>query len=132
MKNNRSQLPLFIFSRWVMNVGVRMIYPFLAVFGRGLGVSVADMSMVVMSKSLVAGVTPVVTSLADYKGRKTGLLIGAALFTGGIGTILLWQQFAGFSWASGVSSLELLSLAPHCRHTLGIPCPMSAVAGPLG
>ena len=54
----RYQLFIFTVIRTVLNTSHRMIYPFLAVFARGLGVEISVVSGVVASRSLVAAVTP--------------------------------------------------------------------------
>ena len=75
------QIPAFTVVRAIFNTLYRMIYPFLAIFARGLGVDLTTMSLAVTARSLVGTLNPLAASVADRRGRKFGMLLGAALFT---------------------------------------------------
>jgi len=74
------QIASFVFTRWVVNIQVRMFYPFLAVFARGLGISLADISLAVMARGFVGATMPFLAPLADRYGRRVGILLGLGLF----------------------------------------------------
>jgi predicted MFS family arabinose efflux permease len=76
-----------MFIRTVFNTMHRMVYPFLAVFARGLGVDLTTFSFVITARSLVGAIGPVFAPIADQRGRKFGMLAGAILFAAGMGLV---------------------------------------------
>src|SRR5512142_1451475 len=93
----RFQLLIFMVLRLVFNTMHRMVYPFLAVFARGLGVDVAQVSLVVTARSLVGMFAPAFGSVADQRGRRFGLLLAAFLFVAGMGIVAIAPSFMTFS-----------------------------------
>ncbi|HRQ31664.1 MAG TPA: hypothetical protein PLM89_01015, partial [Anaerolineales bacterium] len=63
-----------MFLRTIFNSAYRIVYPFLTVFARGLGVELTTLSLVVAGRSLVGAFVPVVGTLADRHGRLGPLL----------------------------------------------------------
>jgi predicted MFS family arabinose efflux permease len=53
------QAILFAFTRMVLNTNTRMFYPFLAVFARGLGVDIAEISIAISARSFVGDFEPI-------------------------------------------------------------------------
>jgi len=90
------QTTSFALIRVVLNTMHRMVYPFLDVFARGLGVSLSAISMAVTARQLVGVAGPFIASVADSHGRKTGMLLGLLLFTAGASLVLLWPTFPAF------------------------------------
>jgi hypothetical protein len=84
----RFQLLIFMVLRTILNTMHRMVYPFLAVFARGLGVDVATLSLVVMARSFFGIFAPMLGSIADQRGRRFGMLLGGACSSPAWG---LWQ-----------------------------------------
>jgi len=95
----RFQLFVFMFLRTILNTMHRMVYPFLAVFARGLGVEITTLSYVVTARSFFGMFSPVLGSIADHRGRKFGMLAGASLFTVGMGAVVLSPSFITFTVA---------------------------------
>jgi len=95
----RFQLVIFMFLRTILNTMHRMVYPFLAVFARGLGVEITTLSYVVTTRSFFGIFTPAFGSIADRRGRKFGLLAGVLLFTIGMGAVALHPGFITFTIA---------------------------------
>ncbi|HEY5730481.1 MAG TPA: MFS transporter [Anaerolineales bacterium] len=93
----RSQLIVFMFLRTILNTMHRMVYPFLAVFARGLGVEFTTISYVVTVRSFFGMFSPILGSIADRRGRKFGMLAGVLLFTLGMGFVALFPNFVTFS-----------------------------------
>lgn len=92
----RFQLVIFMLLRTILNTMHRMVYPFLAVFARGLGVEITTLSYVVTARSFFGLFAPVFGSLADHRGRKFGMLAGVLLFTGGMAAVALRPNFITF------------------------------------
>lgn len=95
----RFQLLVFMFLRTILNTMHRMVYPFLAVFARGLGVELTTLSYVVTARSFFGLFAPVLGAIADHRGRKFGMLAGVLLFTVGMGAVALQPNFITFSIA---------------------------------
>ena len=76
----RYQLIVFTVIRTVLNTSHRMIYPFLAVFARGLGVDISVVSTLVANRSLVGAATPFLFPFIETRGRKFGMSLGLGLF----------------------------------------------------
>jgi predicted MFS family arabinose efflux permease len=95
----RFQLLVFMLLRTILNTMHRMVYPFLAVFARGLGVEITTLSYVVTARSFFGMFAPVFGSIADHRGRRFGILGGILLFTLGMGAVALRPNFLTFSLA---------------------------------
>jgi DHA1 family inner membrane transport protein len=91
-----AQISAFITIRTVINTMIRMVYPFLAIISRGLGVDLAAMSYALSIRSLTGLVGPLIASVADSRGRKTGMLLGVFLFTLGVGIFAIWPIYPVF------------------------------------
>ena len=85
--------------RTIFNTMHRMVYPFLGVFARGLGVDITALSLVLTGRSVAGAMVPFVSSIADQRGRKFGMLAGTALFTFGVGLAAFWPSFWTLSLA---------------------------------
>lgn len=92
----RFQVLAFTLIRTVMNSLHRMVYPFLPVIGSGLGVDFQALSLALTLRSLAGVAGPFLASVADSRGRKTGLLFGLLLFTLGVAVVAIWPSFPAF------------------------------------
>lgn len=98
-------LPAFTAIRIILNTMHRMVYPFLAVFARGLGVDIASMSYALTARSIIGGLGPFAASVADSRGRKFGLLFGLGLFTLGTALVVFWPTFPALACALTLTTL---------------------------
>jgi predicted MFS family arabinose efflux permease len=89
----RIQLIIFMFLRTILNTAHRMVYPFLSVFARGLGVSLETMSVVMTIRALLGATSPLFAPIADRHGRKFGMLAGIGVFTTGIAFVAIYPSF---------------------------------------
>jgi predicted MFS family arabinose efflux permease len=89
----RIQLIIFMFLRTIFNTAHRMVYPFLSVFARGLGVSLETMSAVMTVRALLGATSPIFAPIADRRGRKFGMLAGIAVFTTGLAFVAIYPSF---------------------------------------
>jgi len=78
-----------MFLRTILNTAHRMVYPFLPVFARGLGVDISTMSLLMTARSLLGATSPLFAPIADRRGRKFGMLLGMAVFTLGVGLVTI-------------------------------------------
>lgn len=95
----RFQLLVFMVLRTILNTMHRMVYPFLSVFARGLGVDFTTLSFVVTARSFIGTFALFFGSFADHRGRRFGLLAGIVLFTVGMALVTIHPGFITFSAA---------------------------------
>jgi predicted MFS family arabinose efflux permease len=105
--------------RTILNTMHRMVYPFLAVFARGLGVDIATLSFVVTARSFVGMFAPVLGSLADHRGRRFGLLAGILLFITGMSLVAIFPSFTTFSIALLLAILSKYLFDPSMQAYFG-------------
>ncbi len=91
-----ARIAAFTLIRIALNTLHRMVYPFLAVFGRGLGVDLPALSLALTLRSALGFFGPFLASAADSRGRKAGMLLGLALFTLGTSLVVLRPTFPFF------------------------------------
>lgn len=89
-------VPVIIVARTVINTAVRMVYPLLPVFSRGLGVSLPMISLALTLRSASGIFGPFLGSIADSRGRKTGMLFGLCLFIAGMSLMALAPSYWAF------------------------------------
>jgi predicted MFS family arabinose efflux permease len=102
-------LATLTFIRLILNTAHRMIYPFLAVFARGLGVDLTRVSALVVNRSLIGAATPFLFPFIEPRGRRFGMLLGAGLVTAAMGLVALWPSLASLDAAR--------SWLPHCTRS---------------
>ena len=93
------QLATYMLIRLVLNTAFRMIYPFLSVFARGLGVEISVISGLVANRAIVGAASPFIFLFIEPRGRKFGMLLGLGLFVLSMGIVALWPNLATFGIA---------------------------------
>ncbi len=83
-----------MFLRTILNTAHRMVYPFLPIFARGLGVDISTMSLLMTARSLTGLTSPLFAPLADRRGRKFGMLLGIIFFTLGVGLVAIYPNIS--------------------------------------
>jgi predicted MFS family arabinose efflux permease len=103
----------------VLNTMIRMVYPFLPVFGRGLGVDLYLLSYALTLRSATGVFGPLLASVGDSRGRKAGMLFGVLLFTAGAGMLVLWPTYPAFVAALILSIMANFVFIPSMQAFLG-------------
>jgi predicted MFS family arabinose efflux permease len=93
-----------MFLRVIFNTMHRMIYPFLSVFARGLGVELSVLSQIVAARNFVGIFGPVFAPVADKRGRKFAMLLGIVFFTVGMAAVAFYPSL----WTFGLAMLLAL------------------------
>lgn len=93
IKSMRIQLIIFMFLRTILNTAHRMVYPFLSVFARGVGVELQTFSLLMTARSLVGALSPFFAPIADKRGRKFGMLMGLSAFIAGMFIVAVYPSF---------------------------------------
>ena len=115
----RFQLIIFMFVRTVLNTMHRMVYPFLAVFARGMGVDITTLSFVITARSFVGIFAPIFGTVADQRGRRFGMLAGIILFTTGMLSVAIHPSFITFSIAVLLTILGKFLFDPSMQAYIG-------------
>ena len=90
------RLTTYLLIRFVLNTAYRMIYPFLSVFARGLGVEISVISGLVANRAIAGAVLPFIFLFIEPRGRKFGMLLGLGLFVLSMGMVALWPNLTTF------------------------------------
>ena len=115
----RYQLTLFTIIRAVINTMHRMIYPFLGVFARGLGVNIAELSLALTARSVIGTFGPFAAIVADKRGRKFGMLLGLGVFTSGVAVVVFWPTLIGLTIALVMSTMGKYIFDPSMQAYIG-------------
>ncbi len=110
---------LFTLTRTVVNTSYRMVYPFLPVFARGLGVDAASLGLALSIRSFLGVFGPFLATVADTHNRKTGFLLGIGLFAAGSGLVALSPSFWTFIIAISLTLLGNVVFIPSLSAYLG-------------
>jgi DHA1 family inner membrane transport protein len=92
----RLNILIITLVRVALNTMQRMVYPFLPAFGRGLGVDLPALSLALTLRSTAGATGPFLASVADSRGRKTGMLLGLGLFVAGAALVIVWPGYLTF------------------------------------
>ncbi|HET9909443.1 MAG TPA: MFS transporter, partial [Anaerolineales bacterium] len=93
------KLASYMLIRLVINTAYRMIYPFLSVFARGLGVEISVISGLVANRAIAGAVEPFLFPFIETRGRKFGMLLGLGLFVLSMGLVAVWPNLTTFGIA---------------------------------
>ena len=77
-------LILAIMVRLVRDTGVRMMYPYLPTYARGLGITLTTMGALLAGRTLLMTLAPYFGHLADHSGPRRWLMLGYAVLAGGM------------------------------------------------
>lgn len=110
---------LLIAIRTVLNTTHRMIYPFLPVFSRGLGVDLTSISYLLSTRSLAGMLSPFIAPISDKRGRKVGMLLGMGVYTAGVLLVVLWPTYIAFFASLTLASLGKTIFDPAMQAFLG-------------
>jgi predicted MFS family arabinose efflux permease len=108
MARLRAEVALFLGVRTVSNTAYRLVYPFLPVFARALGVDLKTMSLALAVRSASGALGPLLAPFTDRRGRRFGLTLGLGLFAAG--AIL---GFGGLGFAGFTAALVLMTLGKY-------------------
>jgi predicted MFS family arabinose efflux permease len=95
-KNLSLQVFAFTASRIIIDTLFRMVYPFATAFGGGLGIGYAEVVRALSWRFVPGLFGPFFASLADSRGRRTGMLFGILALFLGLAVVVLWPTFTGF------------------------------------
>jgi predicted MFS family arabinose efflux permease len=115
----RLQIAAFSFIRTIINTGFRMIYPFLPVLARAVGVNLETMALIVTARSTLGFAGPVLGSLGDHLGRKRAMLIGLMLFMSGLFLVVFWPTYISLLLGFSLGAAGKIIFDPAMQAYLG-------------
>ena len=92
----RVQLVAATVARVILNTAHRMVYSFLPVLSRGLGVPLETLTTLLSLRGALGMTSPLFGGIPDRYGRRTAMLIGLAVFCIGVALPGLWPGPAPF------------------------------------
>jgi predicted MFS family arabinose efflux permease len=115
----RFQITAIAFIRTVMNTMHRMVYPFLPIFSRGLGVDLSGLSLALTTRQMAGFFAPFISILLENRGRKTAMLTGLGIFTTGVVLVVLSPSYPVFFLTLILTTLGKYIFDPHMQGFLG-------------
>ena len=100
------QLTIITLARFVLNTGLRMVYPFAPALSRGLGVPITAVYRLITLRNLAGFLSPLFSPLSERFGRRPILVGSMLLFGVGCGLVFLLPAY----WPLGVA-LALIAIA---------------------
>jgi predicted MFS family arabinose efflux permease len=97
MPRLRTQLIAATFARVVINTAQRMVYPFLPVFSRGLGVPPETLTGLVALRGALGMAAPLFGGLPDRLGRRHAMLIGLGVFCAAVALVGVFPGLISFT-----------------------------------
>ncbi len=117
------QLAVLTTSRLFINTGLRMVYPFLPAFARGLGVPLSAVAGLVALRGFVGLLSPLFGPLSERYGRRHMLLLSMLLFSAGCLIVVIWPDLWAFGLALAVIAIAKVIYDPAMQAYIGDTVP---------
>jgi len=115
----RYQLILFAAVRTVMNTGHRLVYPFLPVIARGLGVDLQTAALAVSARSLLGFFGPAIGSAGDRLGRRRAMVTALMMLGVGFALVRPFPIYLVFALALALNSIAKILFDSSMQAYLG-------------
>ena len=119
----RMQLGALTISRLFINTGLRMVYPFLPAFARGLGVPLAVVASIVSIRGFAGLLSPFFGPLSERYGRRRVLAASMILFSAGCLIVVIWPDLWAFGLTLAVIAIAKVIYDPAMQAYLGDTVP---------
>lgn len=113
------QMTMLTTTRTVINTGVRMVYPLLPVFARGVNVDIATFAIVLTLLQLMGLTAPLIGQISERQGRRFTMLLGLGMYIVGMGMVFISPNFVGLSAALIIASLGKVAFDPALQAYIG-------------
>ena len=118
--------------RTVTNTGFRMVFPFQPIIMEGFRIDLGQITRMYAGQSLVGIFSPFLASIADTRGRRTGMLGGMILFSLGTLLVVLMPTALGFMFFLVLSMLGKAIFDPSVQAYFGDTVPYNRRGFVLG
>jgi predicted MFS family arabinose efflux permease len=92
-KSINLQLIALMAARFVLNTGLRFVYPYAPELARGLDVPRQDIYYLITLRNLTGFLSPVFGPLSERYGRRSVLVLGMLIFSVGALMVVLWPNY---------------------------------------
>jgi predicted MFS family arabinose efflux permease len=116
-------LGMILLSRTTINSSFRIVYPFLPVISRGLGVPLMAVSFLLTLRALVGLSSPLFGPLSDRYGRRSLMLAGLGMLAMGAALIAGWPIYGVAVVAFALFGLSKTAYDPAMQAYLGDAIP---------
>jgi DHA1 family inner membrane transport protein len=116
-------LGTILLSRTTINSNFRVVYPFLPVISRGLGVPLTAASFLLTLRALVGLSSPLFGPLSDRYRRRSLMLVGLGMLTTGAALIAGWPTYRVATVAFILFGLSKTAYDPAMQACLGDAVP---------
>ena len=104
MENTRTrsiyvQLIVLAAARFILNTGLRFVYPYAPALARGLGVRREDVYFLITLRNLTGFLSPLFGPLSERFGRRAILVLGMLVFSIGALMVSIWPTY----WMLGIA-----------------------------
>lgn len=113
------QIVVVALLRIILNTMHRMVYPFLTIFAHGLGVDVTAISFALAGRNVAGIFGPILTPIANLRGRRFGMLAGVIVFTLGVGLVAIHPSLFTLSAALILAILSKTLFDPSVQAYFG-------------
>jgi len=96
-----------------------MVYPYVNVFAKGLGIDVKTLSLAITVRAAMGIGGPFLGFIADKRGRKFGMMVGLLMFTIGTSLMVFWPSVVSFYFSLSLTFLGNLVFIPAMQAYLG-------------
>lgn len=110
-------------TRTITDTGVRMIYPLLPVFARGVNVEVGAIVSILTLMQLLGLASPFMGRVSEQRGRKFTMLLGLLLYVAGMVSVFILPDFTGLALALLFGALGRTALGPAMQAYIGDKVP---------
>lgn len=87
------QVAVATLARLTINIGHRMVYPFLPAIARGLNISLQTAGVLMTARAAVGLVAPFFGPASDRWGRRRLMVAGLAIFVGGAAFVVVFPRY---------------------------------------
>ncbi len=105
--------------RTVINTGVRMIYPLLPVFARGVNVETSAIVSVLTLMQFFGLLSPFIGRISERRGRKFTILMGLSLYMLGMSMVFILPNFIGLALALLIGAIGKIAFDPAVQAYIG-------------
>jgi len=118
-KSLKFQVSAIIAVRIMLSTTMRMVYPFLPILARGIGVDLKMLTSAITLRSIIGMFSPLFATISDSKGRKTALLLGLVVFALGVGLMTIIPNFLGFTLFLVLTMIGIFIFLPSIQAYFG-------------
>ncbi|MFN2190466.1 MAG: MFS transporter, partial [Candidatus Promineifilaceae bacterium] len=114
-----AQLSVLTIGRLFLSSGLRMVYPFLPAFARGLGVPIETLASMVSIRWTASLLSPIFSPLSEKYGRRPILALSLVIFALACTIVVIWPAYWPFGVTIAVIALAKVIYDPAMQAYIG-------------